>query len=70
MADHVGCLTAARVTDLGKNLIPQATVEGLRGGAVHWAHNKKAEQGGPSIYSDYASASRIWDEMILRPKGR
>jgi hypothetical protein len=55
---------------LGENPIPRAIVEGLRRGAVHWASNKKAEQGGPSIYSDYASASRIWDEMLSRPEER
>jgi hypothetical protein len=32
--------------------------------------NKKAEQGGPPIYSDHSSVSRIWDEMSLRPEGR
>jgi hypothetical protein len=31
---------------------------------VHWAHNKKAEQGGHSIYSDHSCASRIWDENV------
>jgi hypothetical protein len=65
-----GCLTAARVTNLGKNPIPRATMEGLRGGVVRWVRNKNVEQGGPSIYSDYTSASRIWDEMILQPEGR
>jgi hypothetical protein len=54
----------------GENPIPRATVEGLRGGVVHWARNKKAEQGKPSIYSDHSSASRVWDEMISWPKRR
>jgi hypothetical protein len=35
--------------DLGEIPIPPATVEGLKRGVVHWACNKKTEQGGPSI---------------------
>jgi hypothetical protein len=45
------------MTDLREISIPRATVERLKGGVVHWACNKKAEQGGPSIYSDHSSAS-------------
>jgi hypothetical protein len=47
MADH-----SSESDRFGENPIPWATVEGLRGGVVNWAHNKKVEQGGPSIYSD------------------
>jgi hypothetical protein len=52
--------------DLSWGEIPnsRATVDGLRWGVVHWARNKKAEQGGHSIYSDHSCASWILDENV------
>jgi hypothetical protein len=65
-----GSFTAAFLVDLGENYNSRAMVDDLRQEVVRWVCNKKAEQGGPPIYSDHSSVSRIWDEMSLRTEGR
>ena len=65
-----GSFTTVFLVDLGENYNSRAMVDDLRRGVVRWVSNKKAEQGGPPIYSDHSSVSRFWDEMSLRLEGR